>query len=138
MLVQLIVLSSCAICKLIGELWWHNAQRFIMPVIIAVGVSLVSHVWWLGLTCLPMIAPLCLGYDDYGKWSDGFNRAMWLGMILVTAGLGCAIAGYILWFSYIPWCILGFVWGGISRAWNNKIVAPITGLLIGSLILLVR
>ena len=87
MLVQLIVLSSCAVCKLIGELWWHNAQRFIMPVILAVGLCIALKSFWLGLLCLPMIAPLCMGYKDYGK-SDGFDRAVWLLLICVAAGLG--------------------------------------------------
>jgi uncharacterized membrane protein YhaH (DUF805 family) len=61
-----------------------------------------------------MIAPLCMGYKDYGK-SDGFDRAVWLLLICLVEGLG-----------------------GVTRAWLNLIIAPISGLIIGLIIFLVR
>ena len=135
--IKLIVLASCATCKLVGELWWHNAQRFIMPVVLGAGVSLVSHCWWLGLTVLPCIAPLCLGYKTYGK-SDGFDRAVWLMLVAAAAGLGSAVSGHLSWFLYLPWCVIAAVWGGVTRMWLNLIIAPISGLIIGSLVLMVK
>ncbi len=135
--IKLAVLISCAICKVIGELWQHNFQRFLMPVIIALGVSLVSHVWWLGFTCLPMIGFLCMGYKDYGK-SDGFARGAWLAVICASAGLGCVISGHLAIYMYLPYVALGGVWGGVTRSWWNVIIAPISGLIIGSLIFLIH
>ena len=135
--VQLIVLSSCAVCKLIGETIQHNFQRFIMPVILAVGICIVLHSLWLGFLVLPMIAPLCMGYKDYGP-SDGFARAFWLLLICVAAGLGLALTGHLSWWLYVPYCILGAVWGGVTRSWLNLIIAPFSGALIGSIIFLVH
>lgn len=135
--IKLAVLLICAVCKLIGELWWHNSQRYIMPVVLGIGVSLVTGVWWLGFTVLPMIIGLVLGYKTYGK-SNGFDRGAWLAVICVLAGLGCVILHHLAWYFYVPYFVLGGIWGGISRNWWNVIVAPITGLLIGSLILLVH
>ena len=137
LIIKLTVLSLCAVCKLVGELWWHNAQRFIMPVIIAVGVCLVLHSWWLGALVFPMIAPLCMGYSAYGK-SDGFDRAVWLMLICVAEGLGLAILHHLSWFYYVPWVILAAVWGGVTRMWWNVIIAPISGIIIGLLILFVK
>lgn len=137
LLIKLLVVSACAVCKLIGELWWHNAQRFIMPVIIMIGIDIILHSFYLGILCLPMIAPLCMGYSTYGK-SDGFNRAVWLMLICLIAGLGLTILHHISWFIYIPWVILSAIWGGVTRMWWNVIIAPISGLIIGSIILLVR
>lgn len=137
LIVKLIVLASCAGCKLIGELWWHNAQRFIMPIILGLGVSIVSHCWWLGLTVLPCIAPICLGYSAYGK-SDGFDRAVWLMLIIIAEGLGSALTGHLSWFLYVPWVILSAVWGGVTRSWLNLIIAPISGLIIGAMILIIH
>lgn len=135
--VEIVVLISCAICKLIGELWWHNAQRFIIPTIIAIGICVVLHSYWLGLLALPMIAPLCFGYKTYGN-SDGFNRAVWLMMIVLFEGLLLSIFHHLSWFLYVPWVILSAVWGGVTRMYWNVIIAPLTGIIIGSIILFVR
>jgi hypothetical protein len=137
LIVKLTVLISCAGLKLLGELSWHNAQRFIMPLIIAVGVSIVCHVWWIGAVCLPMIAPLCMGYKDYGK-SDGFDRGMWLFLICLTAGLGLTILHHLAWYFYIPYCLVGGIWGATTRGLWNVIIAPLSGALIGSMIFLLH
>lgn len=137
LIVKLIVLASCAICKLVGELWNHNFQRFLMPVILLIGVSIITHIWWAGFLVLPMIAPLCMGYSTYGK-SDGFDRAVWLMFIVLAEGLGLTMDGHISWFLFIPWVILSAVWGGVTRQWWNVIIAPISGLIIGALILLIN
>jgi len=135
--IKLLVISLCAVCKLVGELWWHNAQRYIMPVICCIGIDFVIHSWWIGFLCLPMIAPLCMGYSVYGK-SDGLDRAVWLMLICVAEGLGLTICHHLSWFYYVPWVILAAIWGGVTRAWLNLVIAPISGLIIGSIIFLVR
>lgn len=135
--IKIAVIVLCAICKLVGELWQHNLQRFVMPIVLAVGISLVSHVWWLGLTCLPMIAPLLMGYKVYGP-SDGFDRGMWLFLIALVAALGCAITHHVSWFIYVPYCVIAGAWGATTRKLWNVIIAPISGLLIGSIIFFVR
>ncbi len=137
LIVKLITLASCAGCKLIGEIKNHNFQRFIMPVILMLGIDIVLHSFWLGALCLPMIAPLCLGYSTYGK-SDGFDRAVWLMLICLVAGLGLAILNHLSWFIYVPWVILSASWGGVTRMLWNVIIAPISGLIIGALILFVH
>lgn len=137
LIVKLIVLSLCSICKLIGELSWHNAQRFVMPIVLALGICIILHSFWLGFCVIPMIAPLCIGYSDYGK-SDGFDRAIWLFLICIASGIILALLGHLPWLFYVPWCILSAVWGGITRMWWNMIIAPISGLIIGCLILFVR
>ena len=131
------IILTCMICKALGEIVNHNFQRFVMPIILAVGICLVLHSWWLGLLVLPMIAPLCMGYKTYGK-SDGFDRAVWLLLICVVAGLGLCLLHHLAWYFYVPYCILGAVWGGVTRMWWNVLVAPVSGLLIGSLIFLVK
>jgi hypothetical protein len=78
-----------------------------------------------------------LGYSTYGK-SDGFDRAVWLMLIAVAAGLGPALTGHLSWFLYVPWCIVCAIWGGVTRMWWNVIIAPISGLIIGSIIFMVH
>lgn len=119
---------SCVL-KLIGELWWHNAQRYILPLLYSIGVSYLAHCWWLGLTTLPMIAPLDLGYKRYGQ-NDRVARALWLFVITVTAGLVPTILGYESWWAYVPICVVsGFIGTGVRNI-NNIIGAPLNGLTI--------
>jgi hypothetical protein len=137
LIVKLTVLSLCAVLKLIGELWWHDAQRFILPVVLGLGVSIITGVWWLGLCVLPVIAPIDLGYKDYGP-SNGFDRGAWLFFICLVAGLACAVFHHLSWWFYVPWCIVSGVWGGVTRSWWNVIIAPVSGALIGLLAFLVH
>ena len=135
--IKLAVLASCVVLKLIGELWWHNAQRYILPVIFSAAMSYLSGLWWLGFTTLPMIGALVLGYKDYGK-NDAVARALWLFVICVVASLGPTILGYISWFFFVPYIIAsGFV-GTTTRNINNLIGAPLNGLTIGLPILFVH
>lgn len=134
---KIAVIIICAVCKLIGELCWHNAQRFIMPVILGISVSLISHTWWLGITTLPCIAFLVLGYRTYGK-SDGFDRAVWLMLIAAAIGLGPFLTGHLGWFVYFPYCVISAVWGGVTRMWLNTVIAPISGAILGSIVLFIH
>lgn len=131
------------ILKCIGEMAWHDAQRFILPAMYSISVSYESACWWLGLTTLPMIAPIDLGYKDYGK-KDSVARALWLFVICIVAGLGPFLhnnLSFDLWFIHLNrWCIYisyitiaGFI-GTLTRNINNKIEAPVTGLWICFLI----
>ena len=137
LIVKITVVSLCAICKVIGELWQHNLQRFVMPLILAIGICIVLHSFWIGFLVLPMIAPLCMGYSVYGK-SDGFDRAVWLLIICLAEGIGLAVLHHLSWFIFIPWVIIAAVWGGVTRLWWNVIIAPISGALIGAIIFFVR
>lgn len=135
--IKVFILIFCAVMKLIGELWWHNSQRFIMPFVYSIAVSIVSGVWWLGFTTIPSIGPITLGYKDYGP-SDGFDRGCWLFMIALCMSIGPALTGHLSWFALVPYCVLCGIWGGVARRWWNIIIAPISGALLGSIIFFIK
>lgn len=137
LIVKLTVISLCAVLKLIGELWWHNAQRWILPAVLGAGVSIATGVWWLGILVYPCAVTIDLGYKTYGP-SNGFDRGAWLAVICVVAGLGCAILHHLSLVLYVPYFTLGGIWGGVTRNWLNLVIAPLTGTLIGSLVFLVH
>lgn len=123
------VIIICAVLKFLGETFQHNFQRFVLPVVYAISVSYISHVWWLGLTVLPMIGPICLGYKDYGN-KDSVARALWLFVICVVASLGPFLTHHLAWYVFFPYIVTaGFV-GTLTRNINNWIGAPINGLWI--------
>jgi hypothetical protein len=59
-------------------------------------------------------------------------------LIIIAEGLGSALTGHLSWFLYVPWVILSAVWGGVTRSWLNLIIAPISGLIIGAMILIIH
>lgn len=134
--VKLAIISLCMALKLIGELWWHNAQRYIMPIIITAGIFYITHSWW-SFTSLSMIGALVMGYKTYGS-KDSVARALWLFVICVVAWLGQVITGHLTWFIYVPY-IIGAGWAGtLTRNINNLIGAPINGFWIGLPILFIH
>ncbi len=135
--IKIAIVLICAALKFVGEIYWHDAQRFILPIVLAIGVSYVTGCWWLGLTVLPMIGPLTLGYKTYGS-IDPLARGLWLFVICIVAGLGSVITHHLSLFFYIPICILAGTWGATTRNLWNMIIAPISGIIIGSLILVVH
>lgn len=129
-LIKLAIEAICAVLKTLGETVNHDFQRYILPVVYSASVSYDSACWWLGLTTLPMIVPIDLGYKDYGS-KDSVARALWLFVICAVAGLGPTFFGHLsLWF-YLPWIAgSGFV-GTLTRNINNLLEAPVVGFYIG-------
>ncbi len=140
--VNIIVFVLCGLCKFIGELLWHDAQRFIMPLLLVLAIGYDSHVWWLGIPSLLMIGIIVEGYGPK-SWlrrylGDAGAQGMWMFMACVLAGLIPAILNHLSVWFYIPWCILAGVLGSTTRALNNKIWSWIKGLWIGLIVFFVR
>lgn len=123
--------------KLWGELANHNAQRFLLPIIYSLAVSVLSHCVWLGATTIVMIAPLCLGYKTYGS-NDAVARAFWLAVICATAALGPFLTHHLAWWVFFPYLGLSGLTGALTRNINNLVGAPINGFLIGCPILFIH
>lgn len=135
--INLAVLILCAVCKFVGELWWHNAQRFIMPLIIAGDIYYSTHIWYLGLSTLLVIADITQGYGPkswlYKLLGDAGARGMWLFMAAVFIGIGPCLTHHLSWAVYTPYCVLAGVLGATTRNLWNKIIAPITGAWLASI-----
>lgn len=136
-MIQCLVILICAILKLIGELWQHNAQRFIMPIVLGVGISLVTHVWWLGFMTLIAIGPITLGYKVFNL-GDAGNRGMWLFLIALVIGVGPCSTHHLAWYFYMPYTIVAGIWGATTRNLWNVVIAPISGALLASVILFIK
>lgn len=135
---KLLIIAACAGLKLVGELWWHNAQRYILPVLLGLSISYFSHVWWLGFTTLPMIGILVLGYGDKSPLKHGLGdasaRGMWLFLVTVMAGLGPFLTHHLAWYFYIPYCLIAGILGATLRNIWNVIGSLICGAWIGFII----
>lgn len=141
MIIKIIIPLVCAGLNAWGGYSWHNARRFIMPVIIGAAVSYFSHCWWLGLTVLPVIGVLTVGYGEksilYKYLSDAGARGTWMFLVAMVIGFGATITGHLSWFFYIPYCVVSVIIGVTLRNINQIVGDLIFGALFATVILFV-
>ncbi len=113
-----------------------------MPAVIGVSISIVTHVWWLGLTVLPSMGTLSIGYGEksilHKYFSDFWVRFVWMALSAITIGLGCFIFGHLAWYLYILYILVLSIVCAILRNLNEVIGDLLFGSLIGSIVFLVR
>ena len=126
----------CGALDALGGFCFLPARRFIMPFILAVTVSILLHIWWIGVLVLPVIGTLVLGYKDFG--SGHFSRGMWLFVQYSVLGIGLFLTGHLSWYLYAPYCILGGILGGLLVSWWQPLGDFIEGLFLGSIIFLIH
>jgi hypothetical protein len=125
---------GCGALNAWGGYSWHNARRYLMPLLIAISVSIITHVWWSGFMVLPTMGTLCIGYSKDGN----FGRALWIGLQCTVFGLGLAITNHFTIWLYLPYIIGGCILGGLYRNWNQIIGDLATGFYISLFIFLVH
>jgi hypothetical protein len=65
--IKLITILLAGALNSLGGFHWLFCRRFIMPFILGVSVSVICHTWWLGITVLPVMGTLCMGYFGTGN-----------------------------------------------------------------------
>ncbi len=134
--IKIICVLGCGALNSWGGFNFHNARRYMMPVLLAITVSYVLHTWWLGVVILPIIATLVLGYKNFG--SGHFSRGMWLFVQYVLSGLGLCLTGHLAWYFYAPYCVLGGVLGGSLVSLWQPLGDFIEGFFLGSILFLIH
>ena len=137
-IINCIISILCAACKWIAENKWHNAQRFIMPLILAFGISYNSHIWWLGVFSLLNIVDIVEGYG-VNSWmrkllGDAGAQGMWMVGAGFLTGIICCFLGHLPWLFFILWCIVCGIIGATLRGENNNWVAPLKGVLLSLIV----
>lgn len=131
---NIIGLLICGALNAIGGHSWHNARRFVMPILIAILISINIHIWWVGIISMPVIGTLCLGY--FG--GNNFGRALWLFLQAIVIGIGLLLTGHILWYFYLGYIIGAGVLGGIYKNWKQILGDSISGSYLAIIVFLVR
>lgn len=107
-----------------------------MPTILCIAISVLAHVWWLGLTVLPVIATLCLGYKNFG--SGNFSRGLWLFVQCILIGAGLMLTGHLSWYLYLLYCLIGGILGGSLVSLWQPLGDFIEGFCLGSILFLIH
>jgi len=122
--------AICGALNAAGGYHWLFCRRFIMPAVIAVSVSFLSGVWWLGACCLPTMGTLCLGYGKIGNWF----RGIWMAIQAVALSLGTASLGHLSWWIFGPYVVGALVLGWIYISWEQLLGDFIAGFYLSSFI----
>lgn len=143
--IELIADFICGILDALGGYHWLFARRYIMPFICALMACLASQTWWLGLTMLPAMGTLTIGYPFNG---NNFGRGLWLFVQAAVFGAGACFTGHLmldLWFIhlhglmiYVPYVILAGLLGGIYKNWKQTVGDMVTGTYLCSIILFIH
>ncbi len=132
--IKIIIDICCGALDAWGGYSWHNARRFIMPCLIAISVSTITGVWWLGLTVLPVMGTLCLGYFSGQNW----GRALWLFTQAMVISLPLLVLSHLQWYWFVPYVIGAGLLGGLYKNWKQVYGDFITGCWLGLIVLMVK
>lgn len=133
-LIKLFIDGICGCLNAWGGFNFLAARRFIMPFVIGVGVSIASGCWYLGLTVLPVMGTLCLGYFGKKFW----GRGLWLALQAAVIGAGSLILGHLVWYAYAPYVIGGLLLAGFLYNLEQIISDIIFGCWLGIIIFVVK
>lgn len=138
---QILVVIGCGALNSWGGYSWHNARRYLMPILLGGESGLLAwekkkQDWWVGLLILPVIGTLCLGYKNFG---DGnFSRACWLFVQALVIGLGLTITGHLFWGVYLGYIVGAGILGGLYKDWWQPLGDFLAGCYLGLIILFMR
>lgn len=124
-----------------GGFKWHDARRFIMPVILSLSCVWFVHSWW-ALTMLSSIGFLTLGYGVKSPlrhcFGDGWGRGIWGLLAALGFSLGLFLTHHISWFFFVPYLALNFTLENALKKVNQLIGDPIIGTGFGLIVFLVH
>ena len=131
---ELFIMLSCGALNAWGGYSWHNARRFIMPIVLGYGISIVTNAWWLGLLILPVMGTLCLGYFSDKNW----GRALWIFLQAFVIGIGLLMTEHLIWYYFLAYVVIAGVVGGLYKNLKQIYGDFFIGTYLGCIILLVR
>ena len=133
LILKILISASAGILNALGGDDVLFCRRYIMPVVIAIGVSIQSE-WWAGFTVLPVMGTLCIGYKG-GKW---LVRGAWMAMQAVVIGLGCLLTHHLAWYFYAPYIGIAFLLGATLYDVEQLISDFLFGVFLSTIIFLVH
>jgi hypothetical protein len=142
LVVKISLVVLCSGLYLLGGLFQHNLRRFVMPLVIAIGIDLILRSWWVGLTVLPVAGVLCLGYGEKSPFrktlTDAGARGMYLFLSCFVIGLAMLFTSHLIWPLFALYAIMAGVLGGTLRTMPIYIGDPIFGAFIGLIGFIIR
>lgn len=132
-LIKLVIDGSCGALNALGGGGFLWMRRYVMPIILGVGMAIITHTWWVAFLTWPAIGTLSLGYFSGANW----GRGLWLFVQAIALSTGLMLTHHISLIMMIPYVIGAGLLGGLYKNWPQIIGDFITGCYLGLVIFLV-
>lgn len=88
---QISAIALSSFCFWLGGYRILFFRRYMMPIILGVTISILTHVWWLGLAIMPVSVAFSCGYGDNSIirriFGNGWGRSVWGGLAAICLSL---------------------------------------------------
>lgn len=139
---NLIILILCSALNALGGYSFKAARRYILPVVLGIGLSLATKTWWVGLMILPTMGLLSIGYGEKSFlehiFNDAWARFVWFALVCLGVGTGLFLTGHLAWYWFFTYVVVNATLGITIRKYNQIITDLIFGAAIASIVFLVR
>lgn len=99
--IKLIIMGICSALFWWGGFSWHNARRFIMPLILTLTALVLTHWCWWTLLMLSCSGAFCLGYGEKSPlkhiFGNGFGRGIWGLLAAICLSLPLFLTHHLAW-----------------------------------------
>ena len=140
-MIQLITIILCAVLFFIGGWVWHNARRFLMPLVLCAATVYKIHDPW-AMTMLSSMVILSLGYGDKSPlrhcFGDGWGRGVWGLLVALSLSLGLFLTHHLELGWFLAYLTAGFVLENALKKIPQCIGDPIIGAVFGTIILVIH
>lgn len=138
---KIFIMFICAGLFFWGGFSWHNARRFIMPLVLAIAGWFISKDAW-SLTMLSTSGFFCLGYGDKSPFrhifGNGWGRGVWGLLASIGLSLGLFLTGHIYVYWMVLYLVSNFCLENFLKNLNQKIGDPLIGLGFSCVLLLIH
>lgn len=138
---RLTVMAICGGLFAWGGFSWHNARRFIMPLVLTLTCLYITRDLW-SLAMLTSSAAFCIGYGDKSIFrrifGNGWGRGAWGFLAATCLSLPLFLTHHLSILFFFPYLILCFTLENALKNINQIIGDLIIGASFASLILFVH
>lgn len=137
--IKIIAILICGGLNLIGGYCWHDARRFLMPILLAGACIYFAHTFW-AITMLLAIPALTIGYGDKSPlrhiFGDAWARFVWMALVALGLALGLTVTHHIIIALAAAYILIAGALGITLRNWNEILGDFIFGCWFGVIALL--
>lgn len=140
--VKILITLICSALFWWGGFNYHNARRFIMPLILTASCFILTHFCLLALTQSVSIGALCLGYGDKSPlrhvFGDGWGRGIWGLIVGACLSLALFLSGSLAWYFFAFYLALNFTLENALKKLPQSIGDPVIGAGFASIVFLIH
>lgn len=142
MILKLIVMAICSILFWWGGYNFHNARRFILPIVLTSFCIFLTNWDWRLLFMLSVIGAFCLGYGEKSPlrhvFGDGWGRGIWGILVAICLSLPLFLTHHLLIYFFLPYLALNFTLENALKKLPQWLGDPIIGLGFSLILLLIH